>query len=90
MSIISQKRFSNEALKVHNKYRSKHQVSELELDKNLCESAQDWAEHLAESSSLKYRNGEYLKEPVGENILRVKLGSKLYFSGKKKFIWKTH
>lgn len=82
MSLISQNRFSNEALKAHDQYRAKHHVSPLELDDNLSNLAVEWAEKLASEDRLKYRDGEYLKQPIGENILRVKLNSKLYFSGK--------
>lgn len=51
------------------------------MDDNLSNLAVEWAEKLASEDRLKYRDGEYLKQPIGENILRVKLNSKLYFSG---------
>ena len=81
MEIISQKRFINEALKAHNGYRAKHQVPNLELDSKLSEFAYEWSEKLALEGSLKYEDGQYLNKPIGENILRVKLTKKLYFSG---------
>lgn len=70
--IISQKRFINEALEAHNKYRKLHDAPPLELDSNLTEIALEWAENLAENESLEYSNSVYKNEPVGQNILRAK------------------
>ena len=84
---MNQKKFISEALKAHNELRSKHQAANLELDSHLCDVAIEWAEHLAQYETLKYRDGNYLNnlsQPYGENILRVKLGQKNYFSGKNK------
>jgi len=79
---MTQKRFISEALKAHNELRSKHQTANLELDPTLCDEAKEWAEHLAQYETLNYRDGNYLNQPYGENILRVKLGQKYYFPGK--------
>ena len=79
-TIITQNRFINEALETHNKYRYFHGSPKLDLDPKLNELALDWAEHLANNDTLKYRNGDYLDEPVGENVLRYNLnGTGLYY-----------
>ncbi len=76
--VISPKKFINEALEAHNKYRKLHNVPPLEHDPNLSDLAADWAEHIAAHNVLQYRDGEYKNQQVGENILRSKAG---YISG---------
>lgn len=75
---ISQKRFMNEALEAHNKHRREHNAPELELDKELCELAREWAEELADLDTLKYKSFFHNGQGVGENILRAK---RHYMSG---------
>lgn len=76
--LISQKRFCDEALEAHNKYRRIHDAQQLELSSELTAQALEWVEKLAEIGSLKYRNARWLNEPIGENILRTKV---FYFGG---------
>ncbi len=75
---ITQTRFINEALEAHNRYRKLHGCPALELDDKLSQMAAEWAEKLAVKDRLEYRDTEYKKEPLGENILRA---SCVYFSG---------
>jgi hypothetical protein len=79
---ITQKRFVSEALEAHNRYRKKHNAPPLELDSELNNLARDWAEHLAETNQLVYRNAFHKKLPIGENILRT---AAVYLSGKTLF-----
>ncbi|CAF0787118.1 unnamed protein product [Brachionus calyciflorus] len=76
--VISQRKFINEALDAHNKYRKLHDAPALELSNELTEQALEWAEHLAERGQLKYKNASLKNEPIGENILRAKI---FYLSG---------
>lgn len=76
--VISQKKFINEAIEAHNRYRKLHNVPPLEHDPILSDIAADWAEHIATHKVLQYRDGEYKNKPHGENILRAKTG---YISG---------
>ncbi|KAJ8973072.1 hypothetical protein NQ317_002287 [Molorchus minor] len=66
--------FALDALKVHNEYRKKHGVSDLELSQKnciylfqLCKFAQEWADTCARTSSLQHR----ANCPYGENIFSV-------------------
>ncbi|KAG5897860.1 hypothetical protein JTB14_024894 [Gonioctena quinquepunctata] len=61
------KDFALEALKIHNEYRRKHGVPDLDLSDKLCEFAQEWAKVCADSSTLQHRP----KCPYGENIFVV-------------------
>jgi len=67
ISLDSTKKFSKfetDALETHNKYRARHNVVPLELSKELCEKAQDYAEELAESNVF-----EHSGDPIyGENL----------------------
>jgi uncharacterized protein YkwD len=76
--VISQNRFSNEALDAHNRYRKKHGCPPLELDQKLCDLAVDWAESLASNDRLAYKNVELNGAPVGQNIMRT---NQFYVSG---------
>lgn len=75
---ITQSRFFNEALEAHNRYRKLHGCPPVELDDKLSQMAAEWAEELAIKDRLEYRNKDYKKEPLGENILRAQC---VYFSG---------
>lgn len=77
---ITQSRFFNEALEAHNRYRALHGCPPVELDEKLNQMAAEWAENLAANDKLYYRDTEYKKEPLGENILRANC---VYFSGMK-------
>lgn len=57
-------KFETDALEAHNKYRKRHAVSPLELSKDLCDTAQEYADHLAKSNTF-----EHSGDPVyGENL----------------------
>jgi len=57
-------KFATDALEAHNKYRKRHAVHPLELSKDLCDAAQDYADHLAKSNVF-----EHSGDPVyGENL----------------------
>ena len=76
--VISQRRFQEEALEAHNKYRKAHGVQPVQHDPKLSELAVEWAEHLASRNLFKYKNDKYDNEPLGESILRAKA---LYIGG---------
>lgn len=81
---VSQDRFIKEALQAHNNYRRLHSVDDLEHDSRLSSLAQQWAEHLANIGTLKYKNSTYKDEEVGENIVRYNLNEtkSFYIEGK--------
>jgi len=57
-------RFATDALETHNKYRKRHAVPPLELSKDLCDAAQEYADHLAKNNVF-----EHSGDPVyGENL----------------------
>ncbi|XP_056123435.1 uncharacterized protein glipr2 isoform X4 [Rhinichthys klamathensis goyatoka] len=55
--------FEAEFLQAHNAYRRQHGAPPLTVNKNLCRSAQAWAEHLLSIKTLKHSNKDY-----GENL----------------------
>uniref|UniRef100_A0A8C1S6W1 GLI pathogenesis-related 2 n=1 Tax=Cyprinus carpio TaxID=7962 RepID=A0A8C1S6W1_CYPCA len=55
--------FEAEFLQTHNAYRRQHAAPPLTINKNLCRSAQAWAEHLLSIKTLKHSNKDY-----GENL----------------------
>uniref|UniRef100_A0A672RXK2 SCP domain-containing protein n=1 Tax=Sinocyclocheilus grahami TaxID=75366 RepID=A0A672RXK2_SINGR len=55
--------FDAEFQQTHNAYRKQHGAPPLTINKNLCRSAQEWAEHLLSIRTLMHSNGEY-----GENV----------------------
>ncbi|XP_066524864.1 GLI pathogenesis-related 2 [Hoplias malabaricus] len=55
--------FKQKFLAKHNEYRKKHRVPELTLSKDLCKTAQAWANHLLSIKSLGHSNTE-----DGENV----------------------
>uniref|UniRef100_A0A671Q7C0 SCP domain-containing protein n=1 Tax=Sinocyclocheilus anshuiensis TaxID=1608454 RepID=A0A671Q7C0_9TELE len=61
--VISDSNFEAEFLQTHNAYRKQHGAPPLTINKNLCRSAQEWAEHLLSIRTLMHSNGEY-----GENV----------------------
>jgi hypothetical protein len=75
---ITQKRFVSEALEAHNACRKRHNAPPLQHDPELSSLAREWAEHLAETGQLVYRNVHHKKIALGENILRA---SGFYLSG---------
>ena len=63
------RKFVDDALKAHNAYRARHQVSALKLEKEITAIAQRWAEHLASTGTFQHSNNRVYKgENLGENI----------------------
>ncbi|KAH1000065.1 uncharacterized protein LOC109533085 isoform X2 [Dendroctonus ponderosae] len=56
--------FEDDFLNAHNKYRKRHGVPPLKLDKSLCKYAEEWAKHLASKNILEHRP----ESNYGENI----------------------
>uniref|UniRef100_A0A8C1J0G2 GLI pathogenesis-related 2 n=1 Tax=Cyprinus carpio TaxID=7962 RepID=A0A8C1J0G2_CYPCA len=50
-------------LQTHNAYRKQHGAPPLTINKNLCRTAQAWADHLLSIRTLKHSNKDY-----GENL----------------------
>ncbi|XP_055958207.1 Golgi-associated plant pathogenesis-related protein 1 [Patella vulgata] len=46
--------FVKEALQVHNELRAKHGVPPLTINKELCEKAQEWSDHLAKTEQFEH------------------------------------
>uniref|UniRef100_A0A672LQN3 Cell wall protein PRY3-like n=1 Tax=Sinocyclocheilus grahami TaxID=75366 RepID=A0A672LQN3_SINGR len=63
LSKSSSSSFEAEFLQSHNAYRKQHGAPALTINKNLCRSAQAWAEHLLSITTLKHSNKDY-----GENL----------------------
>ncbi|KAM8934540.1 Golgi-associated plant pathogenesis-related protein 1 isoform 3-T3 [Pelodytes ibericus] len=55
--------FEQEALDAHNKYRQQHGAPPLQLNQELCESSQKWADHLLSINALQHSNTTH-----GENL----------------------
>ncbi|XP_057184904.1 uncharacterized protein glipr2 isoform X2 [Triplophysa rosa] len=55
--------FETEFLHTHNSYRKQHGAPPLTVNRNLCRSAQAWAEHLLSIRTLKHSTKDY-----GENL----------------------
>ena len=61
--------FQQEGLKMHNKYRADHHVPELELNKELCEIAQKYAEELAKKNIMQHSHAKFKGiASMGENL----------------------
>lgn len=60
--------FCIDALKTHNKYRAKHKVPPLTLNKDLCKMAQKYAEKLSKTHSLNQSGEKYKGQELGENF----------------------
>merc|ERR1719320_1463742 len=54
----------NDILRQHNKYRRKHHVSPLKLDRKLSAKAQKWAEYLLSLGHLEHSHSH----DIGENL----------------------
>lgn len=81
---LTLKQFRKETLHLHNESRKLHQVSELIEDPLLTERAQEWANSLAETDSLKHSDLVWNGKLIGENIAKgsavLEDPSKLVFS----------
>ncbi|XP_026104089.1 uncharacterized protein LOC113075622 isoform X1 [Carassius auratus] len=62
-SLKADSSFEAEFLQTHNAYRRQHGAPPLTINKNLCRSSQEWAEHLLSIRKLVHSSGEY-----GENV----------------------
>ena len=60
--------FDIEALDAHNKYRRKHHVPPLTLNKDLCKIAQSYAERLLATNSFEHSKNKYKGNEIGENL----------------------
>ncbi|XP_039630178.1 uncharacterized protein LOC120542095 isoform X1 [Polypterus senegalus] len=60
---LSMAEFETEALECHNAYRKLHGVPALSLSRELCQDAQQWANHLASLGTIQHSNSNY-----GENL----------------------
>ena len=60
--------FQREGLIMHNKYREDHHAPELKLNKELCEIAQKYAEHLVEINTKTHSHARFKGTAMGENL----------------------
>ena len=60
--------FDVEALDSHNKYRKKHHVPPLTLNKDLCKIAQSYAQNLLATRSFEHSKNKYKGNEIGENL----------------------
>jgi len=60
--------FQQEGLRMHNKYRKDHHVPELKLNKELCEKAQKYADHLAKINTMVHSQDKFKGAEMGENL----------------------
>jgi uncharacterized protein YkwD len=66
---MSDKKFGEECLKVHNEYRKRHQVAPMKYVSEIAKIAQSWADHLAQTDTFQHsRDRHYKGEQLGENI----------------------
>ena len=63
----AQKKFQEQMLEAHNKYRSSHCAPPLALDDDLSHSAQKYAEELASTNRFEHSDNE----DVGENLFKM-------------------
>lgn len=71
----SQRQFQREALRAHNKYRSRHCAPPLRLDDELSRSAQAFAEQLARANSLRQGRTDGAGQNLFTKFSSVELGS---------------
>ena len=60
--------FDIEALDAHNRYRKKHHVPPLTLNKDLCKIAQSYAQKLLATNSFEHSKNKYKGNDMGENL----------------------
>jgi len=60
--------FQQEGLIMHNKYRKAHHAPEIKLNKELCEIAQKYAEHLVEINTMTHSHARFKGTAMGENL----------------------
>ena len=60
--------FQQEGLIMHNKYRADHHAPEMQLNKELCEIAQKYADYLAKNSLFQHSHDRFKGAAMGENL----------------------
>ena len=60
--------FQQEGLRMHNKYREAHHAPEIKLNKELCEIAQKYADHLVEINVMQHSHARFKGTAMGENL----------------------
>ncbi|UJR16902.1 hypothetical protein I4U23_003800 [Adineta vaga] len=60
--------FIESSLHLHNKLRRRHGARALQLNNDLCNLAQKWANYLAEKTQFKHSGTEYRGSKLGENL----------------------
>ena len=60
--------FQREGLIMHNKYREAHHAPLIKLNKELCEIAQKYAEHLVEINTMVHSHARFKGTAMGENL----------------------
>ena len=66
-------KFEQEALEAHNRYRALHGAPKMTLNREICNIAQKWADHLAAEKVLKhtkYEDRQCSKGGTGENCFQ--------------------
>ena len=61
-------KLAQEHLEMHNKYRKMHHVPDLELNQELCDIAQKYAEYLAKNSLFEHSHARFKGAGMGENL----------------------
>ena len=61
-------KFAQEHLEMHNKYRKMHHVPDIELNQELCDIAQKYAEYLAKNSLFEHSYARFKGAEMGENL----------------------
>ena len=64
----SKSEFQKDALNTHNEYRRKHKAPPLQLDSELCNISQKYAEKLARLGRLEHSQNTWNGNELGENI----------------------
>ena len=70
--------FQKDALNGHNEYRSQHGADPLTLSDDLCKSALDWAQHLAQNDLFEHSK----RTDIGENVAMHYSSATTEYSGK--------
>ncbi|XP_034152939.1 uncharacterized protein LOC105021790 isoform X1 [Esox lucius] len=73
----SDRDFESQFVDAHNDYRQKHGAPPLTLSKDLCNSAQKWADHLLSSKCLKHSSTDH-----GENLYYASSSVPKEYNGK--------
>lgn len=78
VSRSEQKKFQQEALEVHNQYRSHHKAEPLVISRELSRKARKWAKHLAKNDLFEHSNAT----DIGENVAMHYSSITTAYSGK--------